>query len=107
MTDFQRLVDEFETAICWEEHPLKSGADSSAYDIARTALLSSHAALAARCAALESELKDMAEHGLRFDLNPCHDMTDQNTSERFWHSYARRMDEAARDRARAALKGTP
>jgi hypothetical protein len=104
MTDFARLVDGFG----WAVLDYDAGyCDAKEREAARTALLSSHAALAARCTALESELKDMAEHGLRFDLNPCHDMTDQNTSERFWHSYARRMDEAARDRARAALKETP
>lgn len=48
-------------------------------------------------------LQDMVDNGLRFDLNPTHNMSSLDTAEEFWHAYARRMDKALRERARKAL----
>ena len=62
--------------------------------------------LETRCARLQDELNDMADNGLRFDLNPTHILggVDCNEVEQFWHEYAKRMDESIRERAIAALK---
>ena len=71
-----------------------------------------YAALQSRNAELVEALNDFATHGLRFDLNPTHDLsyvgTDAgNRAAEFWHAYIKRMDESVRERARAALSKSP
>jgi len=51
-------------------------------------------------ASLRAGVQDMVDHGLRFDLTPTHDL---GHPEEFWHQYAKRMDEAIRERAEAML----
>lgn len=53
--------------------------------------------------ALREFVEDLANHGLRFDLNPTHKFKDMITSETFWHEYAKRMDLETRKRAQSAL----
>ncbi len=48
-------------------------------------------------------LRDLAEHGLRFDLNPTMAITTADEVYAQWAAYARRMDESVRAHARAAL----
>jgi hypothetical protein len=48
-------------------------------------------------------LQDMADNGLRYDLNPTHDMSDLDSAETFWHSYMRKADTEIRRRAKAAI----
>lgn len=57
---------------------------------------------------LEAALIDYRDHGLRFDLNPTHDLRYAQTEEgraaaMFWHAYIKDMDECVRRRARNAL----
>lgn len=49
-------------------------------------------------------LRDLAENGLRFDLNPTMAITTADEVYAQWSSYARRMDASARASARAALE---
>lgn len=53
-------------------------------------------------------LRDFKDHGLRFDLNPTHDLSYVVTEEgraaaMWWHEYIRRMDKSVRERAATAL----
>ena len=48
-------------------------------------------------------LSDMAEHGLRFDLNPTIAMGPDDSVYAQMSAYMRRMDQSVRERARAAL----
>lgn len=48
-------------------------------------------------------LEDFTKHGLRFDLNPAHEMDDEQTIEVFWHGYIKRADASIRERAARAL----
>lgn len=62
--------------------------------------------LYARIVELEAVLQDIADHGLRFDLNPTHKIDTRDSSEMFWHAYAKRMDDSIRERAKDALGGS-
>ena len=59
---------------------------------------------------LRAFVQDLANAGLRFDLNPTHRRPIGLPSEtllaveQFWHQYARRMDDSIRERAKAALE---
>lgn len=57
----------------------------------------------ARVTDSETLVRDLAENGLRFSLNPCHDMSSLDAAEQFWHDYMRRADVQIRERAKAAL----
>lgn len=48
-------------------------------------------------------VQDVADHGLRADMNPTHDCSSVESRETFWHRYIRRVDEALRSRAKAAI----
>ena len=56
---------------------------------------------ATRIRSLEDFVFDLMKHGLRFDLNPTHDLSDP---ERFWHGYIRRVEQVIRERAQKALE---
>jgi hypothetical protein len=51
----------------------------------------------------EAALRALAEHGLRCDMNPTHDMSSQESSEAFWHEYMLRADKYVRRIASSAL----
>ena len=48
-------------------------------------------------------VRDLAENGLRYGLDPCHDWTSKETIFAFWRSYMSQADKSIRDRAAAAL----
>jgi hypothetical protein len=71
--------------------------------------LADYMALRTALTARENALREFAEHGLRFDLNPTHDLSYTRTeagtrAAEFWHQYIKRMDERVRERAQEALK---
>jgi hypothetical protein len=51
----------------------------------------------------EAALRALAEHGLRCDMNPTHDMSSLDASETFWHGYLRMLDANVRQLATNAL----
>jgi hypothetical protein len=53
----------------------------------------------------EAALRALAEHGLRCDMNPTHDMSSLDASEEFWHRYLRMLDANVRQLATNALRG--
>jgi hypothetical protein len=55
----------------------------------------------------EAALRALAEHGLRCDMNPTHDMSSLDASEEFWHSYLRMLDANIRQLATNALEAAP
>jgi hypothetical protein len=55
----------------------------------------------------EAALKALAEHGLRCDMNPTHDMSSLDASEEFWHRYLRMLDANIRQLATNALEAAP
>jgi hypothetical protein len=52
----------------------------------------------------EATLRALAEHGLRCDMNPTHDMSSLDASEEFWHRYLRMLDANVRQLATNALE---
>jgi len=65
--------------------------------------------LLARIRDLEAALRGFKDDGLRFDLNPTHDLRYAATEEgraaaMWWHDYIRRMDQSVRERAASALE---
>jgi hypothetical protein len=52
----------------------------------------------------EAALRALAEHGLRCDMNPTHDMSSLDASEEFWHRYLRMLDANVRQLATNALE---
>lgn len=56
-----------------------------------------------RIDALETALRELADHGLRFDLTPTLMMTTGEAVYSQWAHYARRMDESVRAHAARAL----
>jgi hypothetical protein len=55
----------------------------------------------------EAALRALAEHGLRCDMNPTHDMSSLDASEEFWHRYLRMLDANVRQLATNALEAAP
>lgn len=51
----------------------------------------------------DSVLRDFAEHGTGFDLNPTVAWDDDESLARAYLNYIKRMDEAVRERARSAI----
>jgi hypothetical protein len=52
----------------------------------------------------EAALRALAEHGLRCDMNPTHDMSSLYKSEAFWQGYLRMLDTNIRNFAASALR---
>lgn len=48
-------------------------------------------------------LSELADVGLRCDMNPTHDMSSEESIEMFWHDYLRRVDESLREFVRHKL----
>jgi hypothetical protein len=67
------------------------------------ALRAKYEAAEAALAEARGLITDLAENGLRFSLNPCHDMSTKDSIETFWHGYMRSADEQIRERARTFL----
>jgi hypothetical protein len=53
---------------------------------------------------IEAALRALAEHGLRCDMNPTHDMSSLYKSEAFWQGYLRMLDTNIRNFAASALR---